>query len=530
MLESKLSPGGKGGKRSDGKKNGAAANALAAMLARGSPLGGGRSNAHNEKSAEEKVSHSSSENKALNIHRFSKGKDEKIAWRAAAGARGSKRSPGGGKKVMELASAFKQAQSALDQLMSSKEKTTKKIIQTKKKKKEKEKENDTSQFMEDDSSSASPEKSLGLVHELEQVLEERMGVQQRKDGRKNDAKEKEMMEMMETSSAKDESGQTKQNNNKHLLQQQHSNPSSATSKPLSCQGLFLPWYVILLLSIFALVGVSIVSIGVWTESGSSDARSIGRGGAGAGMMMKSPVILSEDQIVVSKQDAVKFGKRRRTRRRKEEEEEEGSEEQQGTEGGVFLFDGRDHDGGGGGGGGGAKEEEREKEEERRRMQKNDENNEKEDVFDGGGGDVVRGHVHNQPTYLFPVTSNRKKKGKCVGNGMTAGCVYTATTTRVLGSKGDYETDKTDETKDEKEEKKETKEKEEKEKKEEGDGMREKKEEGTKQAVLEEAARSGVTQKRSGYRQWQLRKRKEEEATKRKETEMKLPVEDGVESK
>ena len=398
MLEGKL------GKKSNSKmkkENGT----LAALFAAGS-----RGNPEDPK--EEK----------LNRKRFAAGKENKVAWRAP-----SKKRNDGRKKVAQLANAFKQAQSALNQLMSNKNSVavkapSKKMTPT------------TIETKVPDTSSV--QKRPALFNELKSLLDDRrrsMAPAKRKllmlkevEGdlnRKGDSKVN-----MKT----EEEGTSVELSQSSLA----TNIAIVTTKTTSISGvksygLYLPWYLAVIILLLALIGASILSLGFWING-------------------STPAIIKE-------------GKSDKNYRRKSMNSD------------IDSFNER-----------------------RRRTPKKDTSH-VEHAFTFDASQVRSSKPEDTSNVnLFPVTTNRKG---CLGNAMNAGCVYTATSNHP--SKSSKNVDVNDE-----------------------------KVKGKTAASLtsHESVKIPPVDKRqkkqSKYRAWQLSKRKEEEAEKRKVAEITVESENG----
>jgi hypothetical protein len=429
MLEGKIGPGKGNGKGSHGQKN-KGNNPLALLFAgRGSPNSPSPS-----VSPEEKVSSSEGgKNSAgahlevlLNRRRFSAGKDSKVAWRASSSVHKQKRSQEG-RQVMKLASAFKQAQSALNQLMSSKEETKTKT-KMKMKRKTTIQTQSTQQQVRHNVQTNDPRstestvdavtvdtttvaKSRKVVNELEQLL----GKGQRQ--RKNKTKRK--LSMGEEPLAA-------------VVASSFSAGAATTGKAYQSHRLcrVLKWLLAAVLVLFAIVGLAVVGYGILIDDGS--------------------------HVVVPKASLVQSNvqKRRRKRRRKTDGQDDAfSAKEKNTEG-AFTFE---------------------------------------------ATDTAAGRVAKDQTLenLFPITSS-KKESKCSGKGMKKGCVYTATTTGEFGGAKNVNDQ---------------------------EGLNQVAAAASPKPRPPEVRHDGSTmqyqnkKKKSSYRQWQLRKKREEEGAKRRETEL-----------
>ena len=397
MLEGKVGPGlkkgiAKGIKKGSGAKKKKAGSALAALFA-----GGGRK--RNPFDSEEEKTGSGKQqdpSKILNRKRFSAGKENAVAWRATSSASKQKRAKG--KQVMKLASAFKQAQSALHQMMTNNKNKNKNTTNTN--------ENTSTKTMIvfPDTAAEAPlkatatsptettatntvtntvtmstvAKSRQVVNELEQLLDSR---------RPTNAKRTLLM------------GKTEQD--------------VQTNQPC-CNGVYLPWYLIVFLLIFAAIGASIVTVGFWING--------------------STVATVESHSRSSSRRSNGYIKQRRRRGATPNRDK------------VTQATPNEH------------------------------------AFTFDASQALPTQSDDPPTNLFPVTSN--KKGQCSGNGMNAGCVYTATTTTTNKDKTATESP----------------------------------EPSAPRAPPKTRPIDPKNRKTSKYRAWQLKKRTEEEATKRKATE------------
>ena len=244
MLEGKIGAGKKGsGKKNKGNNKKKDNSAFAAMFAGrknpnsnskfGSP---GSSGSSEEKSSEK-------ENNVFNRRRFSAGQDNKVAWRAASSVTKQRRTKG--KQVMKLASAFKQAQSALNQMMTNKKEIKKKSIPnsgpdtTEAPKRTASSLQETKHSTSNDVTMSTVAKSRKVVNQLEELLDSRQ-----KKKNTNKAKRKLSMDGTTTTSIHE-------------------------TKTNRCGGLFIPWYLVILLVVFAMFGISMVGFGVFVDDGTT---------------------------------------------------------------------------------------------------------------------------------------------------------------------------------------------------------------------------------------------------------------------
>ena len=192
------------------------------------------------------------------------------------------------------------------------------------------------------------------------------------------------------------------------------NEQDVQTKQPCCNGLYLPWYLIVFLLFFAAIGASIVTVGFWINGSTV---------ATVGSHSRSSSRSSNGYIKQRRRRGATPNRDKVTQATPNEH--------------AFTFD---------------------------------------------ASQALPTQSDDPPTNLFPVTSN--KKGQCSGNGMNAGCVYTATTTTTNKDKTATESP----------------------------------EPSAPRAPPKTQPIDPKNRKTSKYRAWQLQKRTEEEATKRKATE------------